>query len=148
GGRTRFGFTGREQDESTRLVYYRARWLDPLQGRFLREDPIGFQGGMNFYEYVNNNPININDPLGLIGNSCTDEMPPGQKAHCDRLAELMNKIINGFQSGATWVKGLIERYNEQVGAPANHGPGTEEWNGHREQLRNRRQKLIEALNKW
>jgi RHS repeat-associated protein len=67
---TRYGYTGREQDELTGLNYYRARWFDPAQGRFLREDPIGFQSGLNLYRYVSNNPISRNDPLGLIDNDC------------------------------------------------------------------------------
>lgn len=46
--------------------YYRARYYDPAIGRFISEDPIGFQGsGTNFYAYVRNNPTNTFDPLGL-----------------------------------------------------------------------------------
>lgn len=62
---TRFTYTGRERDAQTDLLYYRARWYDPSQGRFLSEDPAGFAGGMNKYAYVSNNPISKNDPLGL-----------------------------------------------------------------------------------
>jgi RHS repeat-associated protein len=63
---TRYGFTGRELDETTGLMYYRARWYDPQQGRFITEDPVGFAGGMNFYAYVRNNPLNATDPSGLM----------------------------------------------------------------------------------
>ncbi|MEA3434830.1 MAG: RHS repeat-associated core domain-containing protein, partial [Thermodesulfobacteriota bacterium] len=59
-------YTGREHDEELGLYYYRARYYDPDLGRFLTEDPIGFDGGINFYAYVGNNPINFNDPEGLI----------------------------------------------------------------------------------
>jgi len=57
-------FTGRELDRSTGLYYYRARYYDPEIGRFLSEDPLGFEAGVNFYAYVENNPINANDPMG------------------------------------------------------------------------------------
>ena len=67
---TRYGYTGRERDALTGLYYYRARWYDPQQGRFISEDPIGFKGGINFYAYVENNPINFNDPLGLQKSCC------------------------------------------------------------------------------
>jgi hypothetical protein len=47
-------------------MYYRARWYDVQQSRFLSEDPIGFASGdANFYAYVSNNPINAIDPSGL-----------------------------------------------------------------------------------
>jgi RHS repeat-associated protein len=56
-------FTGREQDIETGLIYYRARYYDPLTGRFLSEDPI--RSGINYYTYCGNNPVNCNDPFGL-----------------------------------------------------------------------------------
>ena len=63
--RTRYGFTGRERDPSTGLLYYRARWYDPELGRFISEDPIGLIGGINPFAYVGNNPVNAKDPSGL-----------------------------------------------------------------------------------
>jgi RHS repeat-associated protein len=62
---TRYGFTGRERDNATGLMYYRARWYDPQIGRFMSEDPIGLEGGQNFYAYVQDNPVNLVDPFGL-----------------------------------------------------------------------------------
>jgi RHS repeat-associated protein len=48
--------------------YYRARYYDPKIGRFLSEDPIGFDSrDPNFYAYVKNNPVNAIDPTGLLG---------------------------------------------------------------------------------
>lgn len=60
----RLKFTGREDDQSG-LYYYRARFYDPVIGRFVSEDPKGFGAGMNFYAYVENSPVNANDPSGL-----------------------------------------------------------------------------------
>ena len=57
-------YTGREADTDTGLYYYRARYYDNSIGRFVSEDPLGFKAGMNFYAYVNNNPVNGNDPSG------------------------------------------------------------------------------------
>jgi RHS repeat-associated protein len=62
-----YAFTGREWDPETGLYYYRARYYDPKIGRFMSEDPIRFLGGVNFYAYVENNPINRTDPFGLQG---------------------------------------------------------------------------------
>jgi RHS repeat-associated protein len=65
---TGYGFTGREFDPETGLLYYRARYYDPKIGRFVSEDPIGFDGDqINLFPYVANNPVNLNDPSGLLG---------------------------------------------------------------------------------
>src|ERR1051325_78806 len=46
-------------------MYYRARWYDPQQSRFISEDPIGLMGGLNKYAYVGNEPVSRIDPSGL-----------------------------------------------------------------------------------
>ena len=62
-----FTFTGREWDKETGLYYYRARYYDPMEGRFISKDPISYAGGdVNLYGYVQNNPINFYDPFGLF----------------------------------------------------------------------------------
>ena len=58
-------YTGRERDDVTGLMYYRARFYDPQVGRFTSQDPIGFAGGTNHFGYVGNNPLNSVDSLGL-----------------------------------------------------------------------------------
>lgn len=60
-----FAFTGREWDPETGLYYYRARYYGPKGGRFISEDPIGLQAGINVYAYVEANPVNRTDPGGL-----------------------------------------------------------------------------------
>jgi len=63
--------TGREWDKETGLYYYRARYYDPMEGRFISKDPIGIVGGINLYSYVSGNPINKTDPLALFENPFT-----------------------------------------------------------------------------
>jgi len=63
---TPYGFTGREYDAESGLYYYRARYYNPQTGRFISEDPIGFDSGdINLYRYVGGNPLGSVDPLGL-----------------------------------------------------------------------------------
>jgi RHS repeat-associated protein len=57
-------FTGQRLDEETGLYYYRARYYDPLKGRFLERDPVGPADNVNLYEYVSDNPVNAADPTG------------------------------------------------------------------------------------
>ncbi len=64
---SRYQFTGREPDSLTGLQFSRARFYDPQNGRFVSEDPIGFDAqDVNLYGYVKNVPINRIDPSGLI----------------------------------------------------------------------------------
>ena len=60
-----FQYAGRENDGNG-LYYYRARYYSPTFGRFISEDPIGFKGGINFYAYARDNPINFADPSGRV----------------------------------------------------------------------------------
>jgi len=41
----RYGYTGREHDPETGLIYYRARHYDAATGQFIQRDPIGFAAG-------------------------------------------------------------------------------------------------------
>lgn len=61
-----YTYTGREWDREAGLYFDRARYYDPMEGRFISKDPIGFAGGdLNVYVYVQNNPLNLVDPFGL-----------------------------------------------------------------------------------
>lgn len=65
-----YSYTGREWDKDAGLYYYRARFYDPLIGKFISKDPIGFAGGdYNLYSYVQQNPVNWSDPMGLDRNN-------------------------------------------------------------------------------
>jgi RHS repeat-associated protein len=72
---TRYTYTGRELDPDIGFTYYRARWYDPQQGRFISEDPIGFWGGIHLYAYVGNRVPNLIDPLGTERLSYTQHAP-------------------------------------------------------------------------
>ncbi|MCD0462258.1 RHS repeat-associated core domain-containing protein [Roseiconus lacunae] len=54
----RYTYTGREWDDELSLYHYRARMYDPVSGRFLGRDPIGYVGArIEIYAYCNSNPV-------------------------------------------------------------------------------------------
>jgi uncharacterized protein RhaS with RHS repeats len=70
------------------LYFYRARYYDPVLKRFISEDPIGLDGGINSHAYVEGDPVSFVDPEGLakagrtvpIGNGATVRV---ERAHVD-----------------------------------------------------------------
>jgi RHS repeat-associated protein len=61
-------FHGKAADADTGLQYFGARYYDPVLGRFMGVDPVGFQEdnihSFNKYAYGNNNPYRFVDPDG------------------------------------------------------------------------------------
>jgi RHS repeat-associated protein len=62
-----FGFAGGLYDRDTGLVRFGARDYDAYTGRWTIKDPIGFDGGINIYGYVEDSPTNYYDPEGRDG---------------------------------------------------------------------------------
>src|SRR5262249_8142152 len=66
-----YRFTQKEQDGESGLDYFEARYLGPLQGRFISADPLLVSDGKknpqywNRYAYALNNPLRYVDPGGL-----------------------------------------------------------------------------------
>lgn len=50
-------------DEETGLHYNLVRYYEPEAERFVNQDPIGLDGGANFYQFTSNAQIWL-DPLG------------------------------------------------------------------------------------
>jgi RHS repeat-associated protein len=65
-----FAYTGRFFDKNTGLQNNLNRWYDASIGRWMSEDPTGFDAGdANLYRYVGNSPVNGVDPEGLASPS-------------------------------------------------------------------------------
>jgi RHS repeat-associated protein len=60
----RFKYTGQAALPEASLYHYKARVYDPVLGRFLQTDPVGYADDFNLYAYVYNDPIGGFDPSG------------------------------------------------------------------------------------
>ena len=92
-----YTYTGRELDRETRLYFNRARFYDPILGRFISKDPVGFKGGVNIYTYVQNNPANRRDPRGLYDeNDAFEDMGGNSFYHTEyaAFASVLQEAVN------------------------------------------------------
>jgi RHS repeat-associated protein len=66
-------------EPGTGLQYLQNRYYDPAVGRFISQDPIGFLQGTNLFRYVDDDPVNGIDPLGLqqLPRDPTEASSPG-----------------------------------------------------------------------
>jgi RHS repeat-associated protein len=46
------------------LILCGQRWYNPSTGRWLTRDPIGYEGGIDLYDFCNGNPVMLADPSG------------------------------------------------------------------------------------
>ena len=101
-------YTGQEMDPETGLIYYQFRYYDPSLRRFLSPDNSTPKGPSvsqtyNRYAYVQNNPINFNDPTGHKGCGIV-------KFICD----VANDVADGLKSAGKAVAETVKT----VGATA------------------------------
>ena len=95
--------------------YYRARYYDSSAGRFLSEDPLRFFQGPNFYSYVDNNPQNLMDTMGLEP-QMPGNLPPGTPQ------QFWNPFSDGFSTALNHLNAT--RCREQFEPACHEGPET------------------------
>ena len=85
-------FQGQQFDAETGLHYNRFRYYDPMLGQYVTQDPMGLEGGLNYFSYVNSPTTHI-DPYGL-----TDISTP-EVANQDGRGGVVNKILGVKKGG-------------------------------------------------
>ncbi|HOV28159.1 MAG TPA: RHS repeat-associated core domain-containing protein [Pseudobacteroides sp.] len=86
----RFRYAGEQFDPVTGQYYLRARFYNPVIGRFTQEDT--YRGdGLNLYAYVQNNPVKYVDPSGYCGESKSNPYNQNSRDLNDDIENLKSK---------------------------------------------------------
>jgi len=111
----------------------RARYYDPEARRFVSEDPLGLDAGVNLYAYCENNPLRLVDPLGLIGVgnivgvAADAGLGPGASTAIGESGGTIAIVgrdyagVGGFHTSGSFVGGDIEEHSSGAFAGAGGG---------------------------
>ncbi len=109
-------FTGEQNDVTVNQSPYflRARYYDPVIGRFLTRDP--FKGlvlspdSLNAYAYADNDPAVVVDPWGLCS-----KWPPNNWGDCPQKAA--EKVVSGAEKVAEGTKKAADVFLQTMAIP-------------------------------
>ena len=121
-------FPGQYYDAETGLHYNWHRYYDPETGRYLSPDPIGLEGGLNLYAYMENDPVNWVDPWGLF--SVFDLWPghpeyEGSPLGCERFCKDRREYYGVYIPAPKGKVGDIckcKKCEDQYENPGHHDP--------------------------
>ena len=120
-------YAGQYADGETGLHYNLFRYYDPQVGRFIVQDPIGLNGGLNTYAYAPN-PYKYIDPLGLCKGDVVRGNNPYQTRVDPRFPGRPDPAFSidtrTFESGTLTSKGGIRNNQEFWSQWADMQPGS------------------------
>ena len=125
-----FAYTGQIILPGTQLYYYKARVYDPVPGRFLQTDPIGYSNGINWYNYAGANPMTRFDPFGLRDDGQPACQNCGGVAGSDNTAtDVSEVVVFGVRAAALSLDAVKQLYSPYIpqmtsfGGPSGGGGG-------------------------
>ena len=114
------GYTGHYEEADIGLTYAQARWYDPVVGRFLSADAVGFAAGgsrhYNRYDYTYNNPYSYTDPDGNAG-TAVGVIGIGAigLSICSKAPTCITAVGSGVAAAVGWVAGTASRDSARSG---------------------------------
>ena len=102
-------FCSKRHDPETGFILFGRRLYDPVSGRFITSDPLGYEGGPNLYAYAQNCPLTRFDLFGLNTDPSSPLIDPTQeksqsykeRAHevAKTVEEIAKKSFDAAQKG-------------------------------------------------
>jgi len=128
---TVYGFTGEQYDSSTNQLYLRARYYNPTLHTLMGKDPWSGAGSrpqsMNGWSYVDNNPISLVDPTGMVPSKsmfpdfCRTEQTKATYVICVadafRVETDWGKLLLHYYTGTSHDKDFDDQVNKVKGGP-------------------------------
>ncbi len=119
----RFGFTGEQYDPVAGLYYLRARFYNPVIGRFIQEDTY-YGDGLNLYAYCGNNPVRYVDPSGFAKLPCPEKEAAVNKLKAVGLSDEQCELLFTELRKDYDVKGALNKINKTLEEmESKHGKG-------------------------
>ncbi|WP_181382042.1 RHS repeat-associated core domain-containing protein, partial [Salmonella enterica] len=108
---------GQYFDDETGLHYNLFRYYAPECGRFVSQDPIGLNGGINLYAYAPN-PLSYIDPLGLSNlNSAQQQIDAVLREHLPAIQAIDPNATIGYRGSAA--SGISKAHDPNISKPIN-----------------------------
>ena len=121
-----YGYNGESTNTNTGYQYLRARYYNPANGNFTTEDtntgttenPLT----RNRYGYVNNNPLNYEDPTGhslwskikSAASKVVSTVKKAVKKVVNTVKNVAKKVVNTVKSAVNWVKNAVTHPKQTI----------------------------------
>ncbi|MGH2510299.1 MAG: RHS repeat-associated core domain-containing protein, partial [Rhodanobacteraceae bacterium] len=116
-------YIGQRWDSVAMLNYYKNRYIDPLLGRYLNRDSLGYKDGMNIFSYCHGTISSLIDPLGLETIAYTVNCGGGvsitvnlENCTCAQMTTILTAVCDGYRAmiaAEADLNGLIKQLAQQ-----------------------------------
>lgn len=113
-------YTGQQYDQTSGQYYLRARFYNPVIGRFVQED-VYCGDGLNLYAYCKNNPVVYYDPSGYGEEKCDKVGGNDSKSGSSSLQDIANKAAQEYNAKYNPYERAISKGYTDVKKTANGG---------------------------